>query len=251
MRFHRYLSITLSAAALALAAAPATTHASIVIGATRVIYEAASGEKTVRLTNKGQTPSLVQAWLDTGAPQAERGTLEVPFVVSPPMSRIDPGKSQTLRIMHSGEPLPHDRESIFWLNVLDIPARPDASKGENFLQLSFRSRIKFFFRPAGLPGTAAQAPAQLTWLLATESGRQVLQVANPTPYHVSFSAVELATGSQTLAVQEPGMLAPFETRALALPRAATASAGTRVRYQFINDYGGVSKDEAALQGSAR
>jgi len=251
MRLHRYLYAAFSTAALAFAITPAISHASIVIGATRIIYDAAGGEQTVRLTNKGESPSLVQTWLDTGAEQAERATLEVPFVVSPPMSRVDPGKSQTLRIIHSGEPMPQDRESVFWLNVLDVPARPAAANGENYLQFSFRSRIKLFFRPAGLAGTAAQAPAQLTWQLATKDSQPILQVSNPTPYHVSFAAVELATGGQTLAVQDPGMLAPFETRALALPRAATASAGTRVRYQFINDYGGVSKDEAALQGSAR
>ncbi|MBO1114225.1 fimbria/pilus periplasmic chaperone [Bordetella petrii] len=251
MRFHRYLSIIFSAAALSLAVAPAITHASVVIGATRVIYEAASGEKTVRLTNKSQAPSLVQAWLDTGASQAERSTLEVPFVVSPPMSRIDPGKSQTLRIMHSGEPLPPDRESIFWLNVLDIPARPNAKNGENFLQLSFRSRIKFFFRPAGLAGTAMQAPQQLTWQLAGEGNRAVLRVSNPTPYHVSFAAVELASGEKTLAVKDPAMVAPFETRTLELPTTAMASTSMRVRYQFINDYGGISSGEAALQEPVR
>lgn len=251
MRFHRYLSIVFSATALAVAAAPAITRASIVISATRVVYEAESGEKTVRLTNKGQTPSLVQAWLDIGASQADREALDVPFVLSPPMSRVDPGKSQTLRIMYSGEPLPQDRESIFWLNVLDIPARPDVGQDENFLQLSFRSRIKFFFRPEGLAGTAAEAPAQLNWQLGTEADRPVLRVANPTPYHISFATVELASAGQSLAVPDPGMLAPFETRALRLPRAVQLSPGMRVRYQFINDYGGITNNEASLQGPAR
>ncbi|MBO9357430.1 fimbria/pilus periplasmic chaperone [Bordetella petrii] len=251
MHLHRFLPITLTAATLALAAAPAITQASIVINATRVIYEAASGEQTVRLTNKGKSPSLVQSWLDTGALQADRGTLDVPFIVSPPISRIDPGKSQTLRIMHSGEPLPQDRESVFWLNVLEIPPRPEDGHGTNYMQFSLRSRIKLFFRPAGLAGTAVEAPEKLTWQLATEGGRPMLQVANPTPYYVNFAVVELVTGGQTLSVQEPGMVAPFETRALALPRAATSAAGTQVRYQFINDYGGTTNGEAALQGAAR
>lgn len=251
MRFHRYPFFLLLTAALGLAFAPAITRASIVISATRVIYEAKSGEKTVRLTNKGQTPSLVQAWLDTGAPQADRETLDVPFVLSPPMSRVDPGKSQTLRVIYSGEPLPQDRESIFWLNVLDIPARPDVAADENFLQLSFRSRIKFFFRPEGLVGTATEAPTQLSWQLGTEAGHPVLRVANPTPYHISLASVELGGNGASLGVQDPGMLAPFETRALELPRAIPATPGMRVRYRFINDYGGVTDSEAALQGLAR
>uniref|UniRef100_UPI003341F741 fimbria/pilus periplasmic chaperone n=1 Tax=Castellaniella defragrans TaxID=75697 RepID=UPI003341F741 len=246
MRFHHVLSSILSVFVLASVAAPAITQASVIVDMTRVIYNAAKGEKTVKLTNNGQSPSLVQSWLDTGALQAERDTLEVPFVVSPPMARIDPGKSQTLRILYSGEPLPQDRESLFWLNVLDIPPKADASRGDNLLQLSFRTRIKFFFRPADLAGTAIDAPAQLTWQLAASGARPVLRVSNPTPYHISFSTVELVTGGQTLAVKEPGMVAPFETRDLALPQPAAKSAGAQVRYQFINDYGGVGKGEAAL-----
>jgi len=250
MLIRRLLSATFVATAMAATAAPAVSHASIVISSTRVVYDAASGEKTVRLTNKGVSPLLMQAWLDTGSPQDNRATLDVPFIVSPTMARIDPEKSQTLRIIHTGEPMAQDRESLLWLNVLGIPARPDADD-KNFLQLSIRSRIKFFFRPEGLAGTAMEAPAKLTWRLTKSNGQPALEATNPTPFHVSFASVEVASGGQPIPVQEPGMLAPFETRALPLPRAATASAGTRVRYQFINDYGGATAGEAALQDIGR
>jgi len=250
MHIRRLFSATIVAIAMVAAAAPSASHASIVIGTTRVVYDAASGEKTVRLTNKGESPLLMQAWLDTGSPQDNRATLDVPFIVSPTMARIDPEKSQTLRIIHTGEPLAQDRESLFWLNVLGIPARPDAADN-SFLQLSIRSRIKFFFRPAGLAGTAIEAPAKLTWRLIQSKGQPALEAANPTPFHVSFASIEVASGSQAIPVEEPGMLAPFETRAFPLPRAAAATVDTRVRYQFINDYGGATAGEAVLQQAGR
>jgi len=251
MHTRRLFSAILVATAVAAAAAPAASHASIVIGATRVVYDAASGERTVRLTNKSESPILMQAWLDTGNPQDNRATLDVPFIVSPTMARIDPEKSQTLRIIHTGEPMAQDRESLLWLNVLGIPARPNTDDHKNFLQLSIRSRIKFFFRPAGLAGTASEAPAKLTWRLTQANGQPALEATNPTPFHVSFASVEVTSGSQTVSVQEPGMLVPFQTRAFPLPRAAAASAGTQVRYQFINDYGGATAGEAVLQEASR
>ncbi|PJI52023.1 molecular chaperone EcpD, partial [Methylobacterium radiotolerans] len=60
--------------------------------------------------------------------------------------------------MHTGEPMPQDKESVFWLNVLEIPPKDKAN--QNLLQMAFRSRIKLFYRPAGLKGKAEDAPSQ-------------------------------------------------------------------------------------------
>lgn len=37
---------------------------------------------------------------------------------------MEPKSGQTIRIVYTGESLPQDRESLFYLNVLDIPAKP-------------------------------------------------------------------------------------------------------------------------------
>ncbi len=50
--------------------------------------------------------------------------------------------------------LPQDRESLFYLNVREIPPKPDKP---NVLQLAMQSRIKLFYRPAAIvPETPAQ-----------------------------------------------------------------------------------------------
>ncbi len=54
-----------------------------------------------------------------------------------------------MHVFYTGEPLPQDKESVFWLNVQESLPKPDANKaGVNRLQLNSRSRIKLFFRPA-------------------------------------------------------------------------------------------------------
>src|SRR5580692_2276209 len=152
-------------------AAPCAT-AGVVVDGTRVVYPAAKREVTINVQNPGETPSLVQAWLDAGDPHAKPGESKVPFVLTPPLFRLDPTKVQSLRVVYTHDPLPENRESLFWLNVLDIPPRAAAnSDAPNQLDLAFKHRMKVFFRPAGLSGSAADAPARLSWKLVSKDGK--------------------------------------------------------------------------------
>ncbi|EPT0778028.1 fimbria/pilus periplasmic chaperone [Enterobacter hormaechei] len=99
-------------------------QASIVITGTRVIYPASSKEVTVKVSNKGESPVLIQSWLDNGDTNAKPDKIKVPFVLTPPINRVEPSSGQTLRIRALPNNLSQKQESIFWLNVLEIPAKP-------------------------------------------------------------------------------------------------------------------------------
>ncbi|KWR81582.1 fimbria/pilus periplasmic chaperone [Cupriavidus sp. IDO] len=219
-------------------------QASIVIGATRVVYKAQDTEVTVKLSNEGRNPALTQVWLDTGNPNDDPSLVSTPFTVVPPLARIEAGKGQTLRILHTAsEPMATDKESLFWLNVLEVPPKPKAGGGaENTLQLAFRSRIKLFYRPSELQGSAAQAPEQVRWRLVRGGSAPALEATNPTSFHVSFTTLELLNergaaepASEPIAAS---MVAPGATKRFALPEGTAITAGTKVRYHAINDYGG-------------
>jgi P pilus assembly chaperone PapD len=233
---------------LALAFAGALqAQASVVIAATRVIYQAKDRETTVKLGNEGQSPALTQAWIDKGDPKASPGAIDVPFAVTPPVARIDPGKAQTLRILHTGEALPQDKESVFWLNVLEVPPKPGAEDSEvNKLQMAFRSRIKLFFRPAGLQGLANDAPAQVTWRRVEAGPRVALEGRNPTPYHVSFASLELVGGGKAARFDDGDMIAPGQTMVFPLTGDAPQGADAKVRYHAVNDHGGATRGETPL-----
>lgn len=217
-------------------------EASVVIAGTRVIFNANERETTVKLSNEGKLPALTQVWLDKGDPKAAPSEISVPFTVTPPVSRIDPGKGQTLRIFYTGESLPTDKESVFWLNVLEVP--PESSAEANKLQLAFRSRIKLFYRPAGLAGTAQEAPAKVAWRLLP-GGKQV-QVHNPTSYFVSFAAFEVLGGGKTAKFDDGGMVGPGDTRVFSLDSATSPAPDLKVRYHAISDFGGAIDGEAAV-----
>ncbi|WP_219268453.1 molecular chaperone [Pseudomonas sp. Xaverov 259] len=211
---------------------------SVVITGTRVIYPAEKREVTVKINNEGIKPVLVQSWIDQGDMASTPSNSSAPFVITPPVSRIDPGKGQSMRVMFTGAALPADKESVFWLNVLEIPAKVVGNEDDNILQMAFRSRIKVFFRPANLSGTAAEAIEKLQWKLITKtSGQFALEAHNPTAFHVSQSNLALIAGSSRVA-SEAGMIGPGATQLFGLPDLKLLPTGAvEVEFSAINDYG--------------
>lgn len=231
----------------------------VVVNGTRVIYPAQKKEVTIQIQSASNTSSLVQVWLDSGDEQSSPDVSDVPFILSPPLFRLDEGQGQTLRLLYTQEPLPTDRESLFWLNVLDIPpSLPTTSQSPtNKLEFAFRHRLKIFFRPTGLPGDALSAPSQVIWsLIRQDSGKWALKVKNPTPFHVNFNSADFVVGKTHYAT-ESEMVPPFSNRTFAIPTLNTKPAGeSSIDYAFINDYGGetpgvgvISKESSAKTAS--
>ncbi|MNT43139.1 Chaperone protein EcpD precursor [compost metagenome] len=134
--------------------------------------------------------------------------------------------------------------------MLEIPPKPSADEaGVNSLQMAFRSRFKLFFRPAGLPGSAPEAPAALRWELGSRNGKPVLVAHNPTPYHVSPVTVEVIAGEHLVKATEPDMIAPGATAAFQLDGEVRNPAGATVRVHCINDFGGRDQFSAPLSAS--
>lgn len=237
-------------AALSLACAallPPSAQSNVVIGGTRIIYPAQEREVTLRLTNDGGQPALVQAWIDDGDMNSTPDEVNVPFMIMPPLARINPGKGQTLRIAYApSSGVPSDRESVFWMNVLDVPPLPSAQVA-NHMQLAFRSRIKLFFRPAGLPGSVGEAAAQLRWRVVQASNGPTLQVHNDSAFHVSLTTVELTLQNGRALSVPSRMLAPRSVTELGdgkLSNAAGVKGG--VVFEWVNDYGATVRRESRL-----
>lgn len=230
-------------AALALAIFLAPASAGVIIGGTRVVYPAKEREVTVKLENKSKEPALVQAWLDKGDADSTPDSVEVPFMMTPPVFRMEPGKGQVLRLAYTQEPLPTDKETLFWLNVLEVPPKPQDADSPNHLQFAFRHRVKVYFRPQGLPYHVAEAPRKLEWKLAVTGDGYALEVSNTTPYHVSLASLNLveSAGSHKGRASDgsgSGTVAPGDVARFALPSLTSPPAKAEVEYSAINDYGG-------------
>ncbi|NTZ88384.1 molecular chaperone [Burkholderia metallica] len=233
--------VVLSAVAAVLLVGLPMARASVVISGTRVIYPAEEREITVKLSNEGDTPALVQVWLDAGDPKPLPAEANVPFTLTPPLFRMDPKKGQTLRLIYTGQPLPQDRESVFWLNVLEVPPKTkETNENENIMKLAFRYRIKLFFRPKGLPENLDTAAAKLQWRVVRNGGDVELRADNPGAYHVTVVKMETAVDGKAYQNDVGGMIAPRDGLSFSLKEAGRPSAAagkSEIRYRYLNDYG--------------
>ncbi|WP_162557559.1 fimbria/pilus periplasmic chaperone, partial [Klebsiella pneumoniae] len=65
---------------------------------TRFIYPGNEKEITVQLSNTPARPALAQPWLNSGDADAPPDPIPPPFIIPPPISRVDAKSGQTLRI---------------------------------------------------------------------------------------------------------------------------------------------------------
>ncbi|HGM5490690.1 TPA: molecular chaperone [Serratia fonticola] len=222
----KVIPTTVLAALLVTASA---AQAGVIVGGTRLIYDGGKKESSLSVSNPDKVPYLIQTWVDTTTGGAEKA----PFMVTPPLFRLDGDQDNVLRVVRAGGNLPTDKESLYWMNIKSIPAATK-DDNKNTLQIAVKTRIKLIFRPQGLKGVPEELTEKLTW---QRSGNN-LQVTNPTPFYMNFQQVKVA-GSEVKGVT---YVAPMSSASFALPAGAS---GGSISWKLISDYGGVGKEHLA------
>lgn len=215
--------------------------AGIQVGGTRVIFPASDREASLQVRNEGTDDIMIQSWIEAGPQQAER---DIPFAITPSLARLSPRKQQMLRIFYQGKGLPQDRESVVWVSVQEIP---QVSELDNTLQVAFRQRLKLFYRPNGLPGTADEAASTLKWNILKTVGKTILLATNDSAFHVSFAKIAIVAGDKEYAV-EPTMVGPRDAQKMVIKdMPATAGGGASIAWESINDYGALIEHKASIK----
>lgn len=209
-------------------------EAAVSLSGTRLVFDGRFTEVSIEARNRGTREVLLQAWLEALPGAGESAVL--PFVLTPPLSKLAPNGRQSLRLMYAGRGMPADRESLLHLYVMEIPR---AGSGEGQLSIAIRQRINVLFRPKGLPGDPAATPEALRWVLERgdrEGAR--LKVENLTAFHAVLVGLELTDEHDTQPLGDDLLLAPGESRELRLT-AQAATAGQRLlRFNALTDYCG-------------
>ncbi|OTA15692.1 putative fimbrial chaperone protein [Xenorhabdus vietnamensis] len=205
------------------------SFAGVVIGGTRVVYISDQKEASISINNPETDISyLIQSWV-----QGEHDEAKAPFIITPPLFKLIAGNENILRIVKSGNNLPNDRESVFWINVKSIPATTKSE--QNQLQITVKSRFKLFYRPVNLADNANMAYK----LLKFKTDGNKLIAENPTPYYISFSELATGNGVKNYEIQSAGMIPPFEQKSWDVPIKNI----NQVIWKTINDFGGVTPEE--------
>jgi chaperone protein EcpD len=235
MKYFKYFSLILFF--VTLFGFSTLSFAGLVLDGTRIIYPAQEKEVTVRMKNTGSLPVLAQSWIDNGVKNVSPDKVSSVFVLTPPINRVNAGKGQTLRIgMIAENTLPQDKESVFYLNVLAIPVKSKDTINASQINIAFKTRVKLFYRPESLKGSANDAPDLLHWNI-TENG---VQAINHTPYHITLSEVTYLSGGHKY-VAAGQMIAPGGTGTFHFKGVNHVSSVDEIEYVSINDFGGLNK----------
>lgn len=206
-----------------------TAFANIVVNGTRVIYPEKNNETVVQLINNGNDPALVQSWIDDGDIDSTPETANVPFLLSPPVVKVSGNAGQQLRIKKLPASLPTDRESVFYLNILDIPPTPEHLQGKNTMQLAIKTRIKLFYRPTHLQAGVDEALESIS----VKAENRGFLITNNSPYYVTIANIDDRKGQKMLS--DSLMINPFDQ--VLAPAKTNVIAGQNYRLLYIDDLG--------------
>ncbi|EMW0450048.1 fimbria/pilus periplasmic chaperone, partial [Salmonella enterica] len=161
-----------------------------------------------------------------------------PFIVTPPLFRLDGGRRNAIKITRTGGDYPADRESLNWLCVQSIPPEPDAAWAEGKkeggakasvnVQLSLNSCIKLLVRPDAVHGNPVDGADKVSW---TIKGKDIT-ASNPTPFYMNVSR---ATVNGKKLNMERSYIPPFSDEKYALPEGVMAKA--TIQWTVVGDYG--------------
>lgn len=216
-----------------------TKSFSVKLGATRVIYQPGSSGSTLTVINPQDYPILVQSKV-----YGEDKISDAPFIVTPPVFRLDGEQQSRIRIVQIGGDFPTDRESLNWLCVTGIPPKPEDTWSEGKasipteatleVQLRINSCVKLFIRPTALKGDPTDVATSVSWVRDGNS----LVATNPTPFFMNLKS--LSVGGKL--VNELNYIPPNGNRRFTLPPGATGA----VEWVLVTDYGGDSRSYQAV-----
>lgn len=229
----RLIKLTQTFALTLLAFSVNPVSASVIMTGTRVIYPAQAQEKTVQLTNQNTLPYIVQMWIDNDPDNNEPQNTTSPFIANPQIFRINPNAGQTVRLVFTGNRLAKDRETLFYLSFLQMPAIKASELQANKLLIGVNSRMKLFYRPQQLAGNPDELSKSLSFKV---QGRSIV-ASNRSGYYATVRDAKVIHGGQTLTVNQAVMIPPLSEVNWMLPTHTSASKGDMLRLTLVNDYG--------------
>ncbi|ELF96797.1 fimbrial chaperone [Escherichia coli] len=206
--------------------------AAFVLNGTRFIYEEGKKNISFTVTNEADKTYGGQVWIDN----TDQGD-GIHMIPQPPFFKIGAKQKQIIRIINTDSSLPKDRESLFWLNVQEIPPKPEKNDTEgNMLAIAMNTRVKLIYRPSSVKDGRKDAEKQLK----LEQRGSETWLKNPTPYYMAIVNVKHDGKNISLSnnvMKEIAQLKPFSDVSLG------KKVSGKVSVDAVNDWGGVQNYE--------
>ena len=212
-----------------------SAYSAVTLDRTRIVFNGSNSSVSIAIQNKNQDiPFLAQAWLEN----AIHEKVKSPFMVIPPIQRLEPTQSSQIRIEvleKKIDALPQDRESLFYFNLRELPPKSDKP---NILQFALQNKLKLFYRPTPIVMSSNEIlknPWQEKLEIIKKDNKAIAK--NPTPYFTTILSVQSQNANQSL-VPKSLMIAPFSEAELSIN---AQDLGEFPTLTYINDLGGTPK----------
>ncbi|HDW2448442.1 TPA: fimbria/pilus periplasmic chaperone [Escherichia coli] len=196
--------------------------ASLAADQTRYIFRGDKDALTITVTNNDRERTFGgQAWVDNIVEKDTRPT----FVVTPSFFKVKPNGQQTLRIIMASDHLPKDKESVYWLNLQDIPPALEGSG----IAVALRTKLKLFYRPKALVDGRKGAEEGIS-LQNRPDGRTML--VNTTPYIYAIGSLLDSSGKKIATDNDTA-----QKLLMFMPGDEVQVKGNVVKVESLNDWG--------------
>nr|WP_239006889.1 MULTISPECIES: fimbrial chaperone [Citrobacter] len=158
----------------------ASSHAAFVLNSTRYVFDEKRENISVQVDNQSTQEYGGQIWIEN----QDQNDKNVYFVPSPTFFKVADQHKQILRILKINDALPKDKESLFWINIQEIPKAP--KDGVNALSIALHTQVKMIYRPDILKDKRENAEKNIK-LINDESSTVLF---NDSPYYFALINVK-------------------------------------------------------------
>lgn len=181
---------------------PPAAYAGYQLDKVRIYLTQRSFIDTLKVTNPDNTPTNVQAqvyaWTYKGGKEDLAPTTDI--IVSPPIMKIPPNRTQLLRVGWR-QPTALATEKMYRLFIMEItPEKPLSQTG---VRIRLRLGVPIFVAPAN-------PVYQLAWISEGVSGKKFkVKVTNSGNVHINLASVNLVTDDNKTVGNYPGSIYVF------------------------------------------
>ncbi|OEI92906.1 MULTISPECIES: fimbrial biogenesis chaperone [Enterobacterales] len=164
---------------------PIYGYTSIEINKDKFIFIESKNQEVIEIKNSINSDYFIQSWISH---YDENNDSELPFMITPPLFKIEKDEDYSLKIFKIDEIEKKDRETLYKINIKRIPVLSDSDDNKNLLHISINSVYNLIYRPISIEKNAVDAYKKIEFL---KNQNNEFIINNPTPYFITLLNVHL------------------------------------------------------------
>lgn len=133
---------------------PTYSQSSIEINKDKFIFIESINQEIIEIKNKTDNDYFIQSWITH---YDKENSNEIPFMVTPPLFKIEKDENFSLKIFKIDKVKEEDRESLYRINIKRIPILLNSDSNKNMLHVSVNSVYNLIYRPVSIEKDAKDA----------------------------------------------------------------------------------------------